>query len=242
MAASTSVTSNLIGDLTTRYAPPATGCNGIFFAVNPGNPQGWYVRGSITRDVYVTSCVPPGFNRDARYFYSPGVCPLGYNIACTSYGTNNGVLTTTATCCPSGYVCFSNPGIGNIYACSSLFQTVIQNVVLPSINYEEITVPGKTKYPIIVSSVTTDIAPGESVRCYGVIVERQSTDPDFTITAGPSSSTADPNTPTTINLSDSGGLSQGDKINLGVGVGVGIGIGLPAFIVAILKLCSYLRR
>ncbi|KAJ8128223.1 hypothetical protein O1611_g5413 [Lasiodiplodia mahajangana] len=212
----TSDISTLIGGLTTIYTPPATGCDG-----------------SIGTDLELTGCFPRAYDRDARYFYSPGMCPSGYHVACTNYGVDGGI-TTTATCCPSGYTCHSDPPVGNIFACSSLFRAEVPTIALPSVFYETTVVSTngdyKTEYPIAVETITTAITPGNSIRCYGVIVVRQPNDPDFTTTTdpssttiGPRSTTADPSsttidpisTTTDSNTPNSGGLSLGGKINLG---------------------------
>jgi hypothetical protein len=50
-----------------------------------------------------TACYPP--SRANFQFYSPGICPSSYAIACyatTGSGTN---IETQATCCPSGFQC-----------------------------------------------------------------------------------------------------------------------------------------
>jgi len=45
-----------------------------------------------------STCFPSSYSISATY--SPGVCPKGYEIACSSVDSNGQVLETVATCCP----------------------------------------------------------------------------------------------------------------------------------------------
>lgn len=90
-----SITSTNIGPLTTTFTPSSPTCTSIFNAQN-GGPN-WL---ALAQDV--NTCLPSGFNREPQYFYSPGVCPSGYDYACTVLpSTMNGVVgSTVVTCCP----------------------------------------------------------------------------------------------------------------------------------------------
>lgn len=90
-----SITSINIGPLTTTFTPSLPTCTSIFYAQNAG--ASWL---ALVQDA--NFCLPSGFNREPEYFYSPGVCPSGYDYACTVVpSTTNGVVgSTVATCCP----------------------------------------------------------------------------------------------------------------------------------------------
>ncbi|KAI1117598.1 hypothetical protein F5Y14DRAFT_355076 [Nemania sp. NC0429] len=172
MASTTSVASTLIGPLTTRHTPPATSCNIVFRALNPATPEGWYIQAERRTEngAHRPECYPPGFDRDNRYFYSPGVCPSGYNVAYRSSGITDGSVATTATCFPGGYACSSNPPTDNIYACTSVFRSEVRATVMPSVNYETITMSDEIMFPILTGSITTNIARENTINHYGVIV------------------------------------------------------------------------
>jgi hypothetical protein len=48
------------------------------------------------------SCMPPDWNSDVGY--SPGICPRGYNVACSSFSdvtAPSDAVEAHGTCCPS---------------------------------------------------------------------------------------------------------------------------------------------
>lgn len=49
-------------------------------------------------------CIPSGWAITSQYF-SPGLCPSGYKIACSSLTSLGNNTETRATCCPSSYSC-----------------------------------------------------------------------------------------------------------------------------------------
>lgn len=90
--------STRLGALTTTYTPSGTQCNSIHYDTNP-TPPGWFVLGAIAEDS--TDCYPAGYTRVPEYYYSPGICPSGYTVACQTEGTTYSTVTTVATCCPT---------------------------------------------------------------------------------------------------------------------------------------------
>jgi hypothetical protein len=89
-----SITSTNLGPLTTIFTPSVPTCTSIYNAQNGG--ADWLALAQNT------GCMPSNFNREPDYFYSPGICPSGYDYACTVLpSTTNGVVgSTVATCCP----------------------------------------------------------------------------------------------------------------------------------------------
>ncbi|KAI2617501.1 hypothetical protein GGR54DRAFT_209272 [Hypoxylon sp. NC1633] len=55
-----------------------------------------------------SSCYPPGFEAPSG-FYSPGICPSGWESACGSIETIGSATETRAMCCPRGYSCMPSP-------------------------------------------------------------------------------------------------------------------------------------
>lgn len=47
-----------------------------------------------------SACLPSGYNWDTTAYFSPGICPSGYMIACSSVVSIGSVSETRATCCP----------------------------------------------------------------------------------------------------------------------------------------------
>jgi len=85
------------GALTTVFTPPAN-CPSLV-ATNDESP--------------VSSCMPTDYankywDSNAGY-YSPGVCPSGYTVACSRYNSEQGPAVedgeTALICCPSAYTC-----------------------------------------------------------------------------------------------------------------------------------------
>ncbi|KAK0735090.1 hypothetical protein B0T26DRAFT_690802 [Lasiosphaeria miniovina] len=51
----------------------------------------------------VSACLPPSYTPTASFYYSPGICPSGYQLACSSTSG----AETRGTCCPSSYGCMT---------------------------------------------------------------------------------------------------------------------------------------
>ncbi|KAN0073250.1 hypothetical protein V8E54_008470 [Elaphomyces granulatus] len=64
-----------------------------------------------------SDCFPSGWEPVTTAYFSPGVCPIAYSIACWRDNSIGTLTETTATCCPSGYIC----AIDGMPLCSSLF-------------------------------------------------------------------------------------------------------------------------
>ncbi|KAN0110131.1 hypothetical protein V8E51_006518 [Hyaloscypha variabilis] len=166
---SSNVSTN-IGPLTTTFTPSLPTCTSIVNAVNAG--ANWL---ALAQDA--NFCLPSGYNREPQYFYSPGICPSGYDYACTVLPTTkNGVVgSTVATCCPSSYTCGTGRGAGTleeIYACYQVFpaQTTL---TISSTFFGSSTVVG---------SIVTTVTSGQVVFAEGIAIARASTDPAWSTT------------------------------------------------------------
>ncbi|KAJ8127126.1 hypothetical protein O1611_g6514 [Lasiodiplodia mahajangana] len=122
-----------LGPLTTTYEPPPS-CTASF--LTDFRPMdAWDIMGPLeTRG----DCFPRNYEDDAKKYYSPGICPAGYTVACAdlALGPSGGpTLVTTATCCPMGFTCISEPymGItGSTFVCNSRIQSFSGTQVLLS--------------------------------------------------------------------------------------------------------------
>ncbi|KAK9422917.1 putative Mid2 domain-containing protein [Seiridium unicorne] len=243
-------TSTLIGALTTTYTPSGSICGSIHYDTNP-TPPGWYALGAIAEDS--TSCMPTGFTRAAQYYYSPGICPSSYTPACWSVETTESVLTTKATCCPTGYVCKQNRG-SNIYGCTSAV-TEDTTFTLLSVSFGTITAESTTSYGAISGTITTAVSASDTyINAYGVIVARQSTDPPFTSAATTTTSnTGASNTnsiasetsaasSTTAASSSSSTSSSSAGLSTGAKAGIGVGVALAAIAMLVLVFIIFRRK
>ena len=83
-------------ELTTIFTPPAS-CAGV---VTFDGSEFWQGELSLTGDV---NCYPESFSLIHESFYSPGICPLGWNSVSAYSGTGALVFNTAesnALCCP----------------------------------------------------------------------------------------------------------------------------------------------
>lgn len=88
--------------LTTTFSPPPN-CLASFATI--------YDRtgGQMAGPVSTGSCLPPGYQANRGFFYSPGVCPYGYTSACSSLNEIGSLTQTAVTCCPTNFSC--NPRV-----------------------------------------------------------------------------------------------------------------------------------
>lgn len=85
-----------LGPLTTTFTPAdeSTCLTSFFYGTN--SRGSWLQLGTTD----TSSCLPTRFDRTASFYYSPGICPSGYNYACTLASSSNNSPMTIATCCP----------------------------------------------------------------------------------------------------------------------------------------------
>lgn len=113
-----------LGPLTTVFTAPLA-CSTDALYVNNNRDCAGSV--SVLRGPVATSsggrCFPPGFDGRAGVYYSPGLCPRGYTVACTSVVGGRPLAGNTAasdlaetvlTCCPQAaqgltYGCSAGP-------------------------------------------------------------------------------------------------------------------------------------
>ncbi|KAJ4015310.1 hypothetical protein NW752_006765 [Fusarium irregulare] len=158
-------------------------------------------------------CFPSSLELGSTFYYSPGVCPSGFEVACSS--TFGG--ETRATCCPSSFSCQTETGWPwySTDLCTIVIPRTVEVIVSDSVvggDWERTTVRGAAANAI-----------GIPIRWHSSDFESTTT-ADTASTATASRATATGSSSTAISSGDSesddGGLSMGAKVGIGVGVGV----------------------
>ncbi|KAK7183378.1 hypothetical protein DPSP01_000491 [Paraphaeosphaeria sporulosa] len=162
------------------------------------------------------------------YYYSPAICPKGWNQVRTYARTLPGFTedisigqgTSVALCCPSGYTSVSPAGHG--HKCSSAFsQDQVVTYIFPTMKG-----PGDWDVPV---STKTHAAPANPSIVYGdgVVVMWQKTDEAVLAAAAQETSTSQTGSNTSTSTASpptsppaAGGLSTGTKAGIGVGVAI----------------------
>jgi hypothetical protein len=102
------MTTSSLSPLTTVFTPPASCVADInWYTYTASQTNGLVTIGNPTQCVdhlcYAafplnSNCLPEGWALSRAF--SPGVCPEGYTIACSSLSTAGTATETVATCCP----------------------------------------------------------------------------------------------------------------------------------------------
>ncbi|CAG1972279.1 unnamed protein product [Fusarium graminearum] len=166
-----------------------------------------------------SDCFPSSLELGSTFYYSPGVCPSGFEVACSS--TVGG--ETRATCCPSSFSCQTETGW-------PWYSTDLCTIVLPS------TVEVIVSESVVGGDWKRTTVSGAAANAIGLPIRWHSSDFAST-TAGTTASATDSGTETITSStstslsdpsSDNTGLSTGAKAGIGAGVGVAALIGLAA--------------
>ncbi|KAK7947874.1 uncharacterized protein PG986_008760, partial [Apiospora aurea] len=170
------------------------------------NNHTWLQHGTV--GPAAPECFPGGYNAVNGY-YSPGVCPQGYEYACSA-GIEESA--TVATCCPSGFVCQTRP-TDDLNVCYTRFSS---NSFLTVDVWT--TMPGEKSEFVSTKAFRKD--QWGMARGLGVVVRRSGDDPTWPDATGASVSISRPTV--AAESSPSVGLSSGAKIGMGVGVSLGL--------------------
>lgn len=85
--------------LTTTFTPSPRCLSDIYvYAISAGRPD------ATLGPLGTSGCLPESWRPDPTARFSPGVCPSGYTVACSTAETIGDLSETTATCCPR-FVC-----------------------------------------------------------------------------------------------------------------------------------------
>lgn len=99
--------------LTTVFTPPSNCFTDVSLLSGYGYPTSYSVGlgpGNEFSDcspcwlglASTSTCFPSGWSLSATF--SPGICPSGYSIACSSINSIGTLAETVATCCPRGVI------------------------------------------------------------------------------------------------------------------------------------------
>ncbi|VTT72433.1 unnamed protein product [Fusarium fujikuroi] len=165
------------------------------------------------------NCFPSSMELGSTFYYSPGICPSGFEVACSS--TVGG--ETRATCCPSSFSCQTETGWPwySTDLCTISIPRTVEVIVSESVvggDWKRTTVSGAAANAIGIpirwhSSDFASTTTGARTSATGSVTETSSS------STGTSSSDSS---------SDNGGLSTGAKAGIGAGVGVAVLAGLAA--------------
>ncbi len=90
----------ILGPLTTIFTPPshcASYQTNLYQVVDATGS--WFAQGPIEPG----NCFPSGYGSLSSQYYSPGVCPSGYQPACMDTNQIGSVTETIYTCCPARF-------------------------------------------------------------------------------------------------------------------------------------------
>ncbi|KAI0837466.1 hypothetical protein F5Y06DRAFT_304293 [Hypoxylon sp. FL0890] len=222
-----------LGPLTTTFTP-ASECSsavlGIAFMQTLDD-------GNIATHTYqslglgaTSECYPPGYGGPSDY-YSPGVCPAGWGLACGTVYSIASLTETTAKCCPLGYTCQS--GATETWSTLSCLSTALSDisVTVPDLSDQFFKVTVLSNIPINAAAVTvrwqrSDLPASETI---ALATASASSALDTLSGSASTSSILDASPLPSISLSKAGddsppsnaatALSENDKIGIGVGVG-----------------------
>lgn len=192
-----------------------------------------------------SDCFPSGWEPVTTTYFSPGVCPHGYDVACSNYNFIGTLTETIATCCPkldskhslwklrglktnsglhSGYTCYIGPGWYTGEACAS---------EITSSRFITVT----TTNPQGSGTTQTELLVGDGINAFGVIIQYQSSDfitgvsttsqqTSLTSPGASASATAVASTSAAITSTSipSSGLSTSARISMGAGIGGGLAL------------------
>ncbi|KAL4892919.1 hypothetical protein BDV59DRAFT_178965 [Aspergillus ambiguus] len=95
-----------IPPLTTTFTP-APSCLSDYYVWNATEGGSCIVGGSTQTCKFnslgppsTSDCLPPGYEPVTTAYFSPGLCPSGYNTACSEVVSVGTLTETRATCCP----------------------------------------------------------------------------------------------------------------------------------------------
>ncbi|KAH7179255.1 uncharacterized protein B0J16DRAFT_374321 [Fusarium flagelliforme] len=157
-------------------------------------------------------CFPSSLELGSTFYYSPGICPSGFEVACSStFGDE-----TRATCCPSSFSCQSETRWPwySTDLCTIVIPKTVDVIVSDSVvggDWERITSRGANANAI-----------GIPIRWHSSDFESTTTaDTVGTVTGSRATETDSSSTSTSSSESESGngGLSTGAKVGIGLGVG-----------------------
>ncbi|KAH8669134.1 hypothetical protein BX600DRAFT_435636 [Xylariales sp. PMI_506] len=250
-------TPTLLGALTTTFTPPTT-CNVNVYDIL-ATDEDCVAGTSVVACAYfqlgdqasTSACLPSAWEPSTLAYFSPGVCPDGYQTACSSVVTSDGTAETQATCCPTGYLCQTNEGFG-WYSTDLCYWPIPSTVTF---------VYTSTQIGVGASTITATGGGQAAINAYGVDIRWKAADFASSTTTTSSATTASAQTSgsagTGTATSTGGGASTASadgqssgasspSTSSGLSTGAQAGIGVGAAIIAIAAIIAgivfYRRR
>ncbi|RGP79770.1 hypothetical protein FLONG3_2083 [Fusarium longipes] len=165
-------------------------------------------------------CFPSSLELGSTFYYSPGICPSGFEVACSS--TIGG--ETRATCCPSSFSCQTESGW-------PWYSTDLCTIAIPR------TVEVIVSESVVGGDWERHTVNGAAANAIGIPIRWHSSDFQSTATTEARTSATDSATETfssSTSTSSSGSLSDSSSDNRGLSTGakagIGIGIGVAALL------------
>ncbi|KAK3995235.1 hypothetical protein QBC44DRAFT_366762 [Cladorrhinum sp. PSN332] len=147
-----------------------------------------------------SQCLPPSHVPVSSFYYSPGICPSGYELACSSTSGDE----TRGTCCPSLYDCLMTPPTWWPWYSTDLCTTSMAQTV--TFVYAVTTVG--------VVGWQTSTSTAGAANAFGIPIRFKASD----LASSTSSSSTLDTTATPAAVADSAGFSAGAKAGVAVGV------------------------
>ncbi|ROT37216.1 hypothetical protein SODALDRAFT_334302 [Sodiomyces alkalinus F11] len=240
-----------LGSLTTTFTPPArcTDLNDIYNIYSDVGPDigAYQLQGPID----IRNCYPPDYNPLRSAYFSPGICPEGFTIACSRFNSVGAVTETVHTCCPTGirHQCITDP-------VRRLHSTLICQSSLTGAGGLW-TIDPITQISGGETTVTTLVGRngGPAINAYGVEVRFQSTDfvsTESSVTtsaessSAPSSSqppeTAESSSAPTPSETGTSGDSGGEGLGTGAIAGIAVGAAAGGILLGALLIWLWFRR
>ncbi|KAK4144118.1 uncharacterized protein C8A04DRAFT_11845 [Dichotomopilus funicola] len=222
-----------VGPLTTTFTPPAS-C----IATDPQLYQVWsrtsssYVAGPLfTAD---SNCFPKSYNPVPTNYYSPGWCPHGYTIACSTLASTGIETETAAVCCPGNlsYTCLASGNSGQPFVGCTTAWSRAEGVLGVTV-VKDGTIDGTTSVTETANAITA----------YGIQIRFRSSDPtpaprigDLGLSAmtqtSPSPSRLPVPAQTSPPLSSLSSSATNDGISTAAIVGIAIGSAVAGLLIA----------
>ncbi|GAB1313092.1 hypothetical protein MFIFM68171_03302 [Madurella fahalii] len=232
-----------VGPLTTTFhAPPS--CTPQLYQVFSGSESS-YIQGPLFNSD--SNCFPSSYDPAPTNYYSPGFCPHGYTVACSSLASGSTDTETAVACCPTeiSYTCLApistSPGSSQqpLLGCTTTWTSALANlegVVLIA--------DGTT------AGTTTTYEAAGGITAYAVRIRFRSGDPtpapqfggSDTISVIHRTSAPTVSIPTQLLIPQPTSPPSGG-VSTAAAIGIGVGSAAAALLAAgIVGLCFYLRR
>ncbi|KAL2757382.1 hypothetical protein ACRALDRAFT_1060773 [Sodiomyces alcalophilus JCM 7366] len=254
-----------IGSLTTTFVPPerCTDRNDIYNIYSTvGEGVGPY---QLQGPIDIRNCYPPGYDPIRGAYFSPGICPEGFTVACSKLVSVGALTETIHTCCPTGnrHVCISEPirklhstlicmspliGAGNSWTIDPITQLWGDETKVTSIS-GSIGGAAVNAYGIEVRFQSTDFVSttessvASSAESSSVIANSNSAQSRTTIGSSQPAETAQPS-PSAATPSETGSVenSGGDGLGTGAIAGIAVGSAMGGLLIGALLLWLWIRR